>query len=136
MVDRLSVDTTFLIDLQRERATGGGQQPALQYLAALDDAELCLSVVALGEFSEGFEDQNHPIVGAVRKRHRILDTDEETARIYGRVARELRASGDQIGANDLWIGCSAVRHALPLLTADLNHFSRIPGLDLIDYRVD
>ncbi|MEX1037770.1 MAG: type II toxin-antitoxin system VapC family toxin [Acidimicrobiia bacterium] len=104
-------------------------------LAKLDDAELCLSVVALGEFSEGFEDQNHPIVDAVRKRHRILDTDEETARIYGRLARELRASGALIGANDLWIGCSAVRHAVPILTADSDHFSQIPGLDVIDHRV-
>jgi len=135
MVDRLSVDTTFLIDLQRERSVGKPGH-AQQFLLELDDTELCLSAVALGEFSEGFDDQSHPIVQAVRKRHRILSTDEETALLYRRVARELRSQGGLIGANDLWIGCSAIRHDLPLLTANTTHFGRIPGLEVIDYRAD
>ena len=135
MVDRLSVDTTFLIDLQRERSAGI-PGPAHQYLTEIGDAELCLSVIALAEFVEGFDDQSHPIVAAVRRRHRILSTDEETALVYGRVARELRSQGGLIGTNDLWIGCSAIRHDLPLLTANSMHFRRIPGLDVLEYRAD
>jgi tRNA(fMet)-specific endonuclease VapC len=51
---RLSFDTTFLIDLQRERARSDSNGPAHRFLKRSADAELYLSNVALGEFAEGF----------------------------------------------------------------------------------
>jgi predicted nucleic acid-binding protein len=133
MALRVSVDTTFLIDLQKERLREQDDGPAHGFLQAAPDTELYLSVVALGEFGEGFASVEHPIVRAVRDRHTLLALDEETALIYAAVARELRHRGRLIGGNDLWIGATSLRYGLPVLTADVEHFRRIEGLDVLEY---
>lgn len=133
MAGRLSVDTTFLIDLQRERRKAQGG-PAHALLQRDTEVELFLSAVALGEFAEGFEDENAPVLRAVRDYHAHLPVDERTALVYGRITRELRERGTLIGSNDLWIAATSVRHALPLATANTADFRRIPGLEVVAYR--
>ena len=133
MAGRLSVDTTFLIDLQRERLSDG-EGPAHALLAADPTVELFLSSIALGEFAEGFADSDHPVLRAVRDLHVLLPIDEDTAVAYGRLTRGLRERGKLLGTNDLWIAASAVRHGLPLVTADVSAFGRVPDLVLVPYR--
>jgi predicted nucleic acid-binding protein len=127
------VDTTFLIDLQRERSAGT-DGPAHALLLDDPEVELFLPVTALGEFAEGFEDPDHPVMRAVRELHTLLPIDEETALTYGRLTRELRSTGRLIGTNDLWIAASAVRNGLPLVTADVGAFRRVPDLEVLAYR--
>ena len=134
MARRVSLDTTFLIDLQRERLEGMDDGPAHRFLTQTPDTELYLSVVALGEFAEGFASVEHPIVRAVRDRHTLLPLDEETAMLYAGVARDLRGRGRMIGGNDLWIGAAGLRYGLPVVTADVEHFRRIDGLEVLEYR--
>lgn len=135
MALRLSVDTSFLIDIQRERSKkekpGGA---AHRFLRRNPDAELGLCVIALGELTEGFESAEHPIVVAVREQHTILPVDEDTAAVYARNTRRLRREGRLIGANDLWIAACSVRHGLPLLTSNPDDFGRVEGLELVTYR--
>lgn len=133
MAGRLSIDTSFLIDLQREQAAGT-EGPARGLLRRDPDVELHLSTVALGEFAEGFEDPDHPVLRVVRERHVLLPVDAETALAYGRIARTLRSRGRLIGSNDLWIAASSVRHGLRLATADARAFSLVPGLEVVAYR--
>ena len=134
MAGRLSLDTTFLIDLQRERSSGG-RGPAHELLARDPDVELFLSTVALGEFAEGFGDNtDHPVLRVARELHVLLPVDERTALVYGRITRTLRERGDLIGSNDLWIAATSLRHDLPLVTANMAHFQRVPGLELVGYR--
>lgn len=133
MALRLSVDTTFLIDLQRERFSGK-HGAAHQFLKRSPDAELFLSTIALGEFAEGFDQAEHPIVAAMRKGHTLVPVDDETALVYARVVRELRRRGELIGTNDLWIGCTSVRLGIPIVTANVEHFRRIDGLGIVQYR--
>jgi tRNA(fMet)-specific endonuclease VapC len=131
---RVSVDTTFLIDLQRERATPQKDGPAHRFLRRVPEAELFLCAVALGEFAEGFESADHAIVRTVREHHTLLVVDDRTAEVYSSRVRELRSRGELIGTNDLWIGASAVQHGLPLLTANAGEFRRVKGLEVIAYR--
>lgn len=133
MALRLSVDTSFLIDLQRERSRGEDDGPAHGFLWSAPDAELHLSAVALGEFTEGFPSAEHPIVVAVREQHNLLPIDAETASVYAGVVRDLRRQGRLIGTNDLWIGATSLRHGLPLLTADVDDFQRLVGLEVVGY---
>lgn len=133
MAGRLSVDTTFLIDLQRERRSGI-EGSAHTLLARDPEVELFLPIVALGEFAEGFEDSDHPVLRMVRDLHVLLPIDEETALAYGRLTRHLRGGGGLLGANDLWIAASTLRHGLPLVTADAAFFSGVPGLEIVSYR--
>ena len=134
MALQLSVDTTFLIDLQRERSAGTGDGAAHRFLKRSPDAELFLSTIALGEFAEGFNRAEHPIVAAMCKAHTLVPVDEQTALIYARVVRQLRRSGELIGANDLWIGCTSLQLGMPLVTANVEHFRRIDGLGIVHYR--
>lgn len=134
MALRLSVDTTFLIDLQRERAADGADGPAHRFLQQSPDTELFLSTVALGEFAAGFERADNPIVLSVREHHTPIPVDDEIAFSYARVARELRHRGNLIGSNDLWIGCSSLHLGIPVLTANVADFRRIDGLGVVPYR--
>ena len=134
MALRLSLDTTFLIDLQRERSRSEIDGPAHRFLKRSPDAELFLSAVALGEFAEGFSSTEHPVVRMVRQQHSLLPVDEETALLYAGLVRDLRSQGRLIGTNDLWIGASSLRFRLPILTANVDHFRRIDGLEVLAYR--
>jgi tRNA(fMet)-specific endonuclease VapC len=134
MARRLSVDTTFLIDLQRERSAGNDDGAAHRFLKRSPDAELLLSTIALGEFAEGFDRAEHPVVAAVREGHTLVPVDDETALVYARVVRELRRRGELVGTNDLWIGCTSLRMGIPIVTANVEHFRRIDGLGIAQYR--
>lgn len=134
MALRLSIDTTFLIDLQRERSAGDDDGAAHRLLKRSPDAELFLSTIALGEFAEGFDEAANPIVTAVRDGHAVVPVDDQTALVYGRVVRELRRRGELIATNDLWIGCTSLRLGIPIVTANVADFRRIDGLGIVQYR--
>lgn len=133
MALRLSFDTTFLIDLQRERLKEEAGGPAHRFLAGSPDAELFLSAVALAEFAEGFASVEHPVVRAVRDQHTVLLVDEQTALVYAGLVRGLRDGGRLIGTNDAWIGSTSLRYGLPLVTANVEHFQRVDGLEVVEY---
>lgn len=134
MAGRVAFDTAFLIDLQRERRRGNTDGPAHRFLTADPEVELYLSATALGEFSEGFEDVDDPLLRAIRELHVLLPIDEETALQYGRITRALRHAGRLIGTNDLWIAAASLRHQLPLVTANPAEFGRVDGLEVVAYR--
>ena len=134
MARRVAFDTSFLIDHQRERSGGRFDGPAHRFLKAEPEVELHLSVVALGDFAEGFADREHALLTAIRELHVLLPIDEETALRYGSIARALRRSGRLLGANDLWIAATSLRHELPLVTSNPAEFRRVEGLEVIAYR--
>ena len=145
MATKVAFDTTFLIDLQRERSALQREHralkrershceiagPAHRFLAAAPDLELYLSPTALGEFAEGFSDPEDPLLQTVREQHLLLPIDDRTALAYGRIARALRQAGRLIGANDLWIAATSVRYGLPLVTANTAQFGRVTSLEII-----
>ena len=134
MAGRVAFDTTFLIDFQRERSRGETDGPAHAFLNADPDVELLLPATALGEFAEGFDDVEDPVLRTVRELHVLLPIDEETALAYGRITKALRAAGKLIGTNDLWIAASSVRHEVPLVTANVAEFRRVDGIQILPYR--
>ena len=134
MADKVAFDTTFLIDLQRERRHGEADGLAHRFLAAAPDLELYLSSIVLGEFAEGFSNPEGPLLQTVRTHHHLLPIDDRTAIVYGRIVRALRQEGRLIGTNDLWIAATNVRYALPLVTEDTAQLGRVTGLELITYR--
>ncbi|MBX3269605.1 MAG: type II toxin-antitoxin system VapC family toxin [Sandaracinaceae bacterium] len=133
-MDRVALDTSFLIDLQRERRARRRSGPATELLRAHPDLRLALPTVALGEYLEGFDDPGSAAARALVEPLDLLDVTEEVARRYAQVTRALRTRGALVGANDLWIACTALAFELPLVTRDVGPMRRIPGLVLVDYR--
>ena len=124
-------DTCFLIDLEREMRRGPGK--AHLFLQQNASVRACLSWTVAGEFAEGFGDIHHPAGAAMLGRFDILPMDEFTAHHYAITARLLRGQNQLIGTNDLWIAAAALAYAIPLVTNQSAHFSRIPGLSVVAY---
>lgn len=108
-------------------------QGAVAFLESHRETELFLPVVALGEYLEGFSDLSSPEARILVDPLQVLEVTEDIARAYAATVRHLRATGLLIGANDLWIGCTALVTNLPLLTRNAEHFSRISGLQVVAY---
>ena len=57
-----------------------------------------------------------------------LPFDEAAARRYGQVRAELEHQGAPLGDADLRIGAIALARGLTVVTGNVRHFQRIPGL--------
>jgi len=127
----IAVDTTFLIDLQKDAPA---TRLAIKgFLHKHAESEFCISVTALGEFAAGFENLNQAGFLAVRQRFLLAGHDEQVALRYREVFRHLKSRGSLIGANDMWIAASALRHGAALVTRNTDEFLRVPGLDVLAY---
>jgi predicted nucleic acid-binding protein len=132
MAHALILETTFLIDLERE-ALAGEPGPAHQFLEENAEKELCITVTTAGELACGPRLDEKDTWERFVNRFRVLAPDLETSWAYGQTYRYLRDNRLLIGANDLWIAAACVVHGLPLVTRDPNHFRRVPGLRLVRY---
>lgn len=135
-MNRIALDTTFLIDLQNERRKRGVARGALDFLRSHSDAVFYLPVIARGEYLEGFADPESAEATDWIDSLQPIGISREAATEYAKVTRMLRTEGRLIGGNDLWIGCAAKAAGMPLATANTADFARIPGLEVIEYRKD
>jgi tRNA(fMet)-specific endonuclease VapC len=131
-MESLIFDTTFLIDFQRERRSG---QPgrAHQFLRSHAEKGAYLSVVAYGEYAEGFHSLEDPAFVSLVESFEILPVTRTVAARYGEITRKLRRNGQVIGANDLWIAATALDCGFPLVTGNADHFARVEGLSVLNY---
>lgn len=130
-MESLIFDTTFLIDFQRERKRGADR--AHRFLEQHTEAYAYLPMTVYGEYAEGFENLSDPAFVSVVESYEIIDINRSIAEHYSRIARELRQQGQLIGANDLWIASTALHRGWPLVTRNLEHFARVPGVLLAGY---
>jgi len=132
----IHLDTTFLVDLLREARRGSG--PATAFLESIEDQEVAISVHVLCELHSGAELSNNSsreqqaierICAAMSLRHTI----DGLAQIYGRILATLQKSGRSIATMDLLIAAAALVDEAPLVTRNLDHFQRVPGLTVLTY---
>ena len=92
-----------------------------------------LPVTAYGEFAEGFPDRTDTAFLSVVESFELLSVTRAVADVYAGVMRTLRARGQLIGANDLWIAATALEKDWALVTRNTAEFSRVPGLKIKGY---
>ena len=132
MDDGLILETTFLVDLERE-AWAETPGRAHEFLEASGDSVLCVTLTTAAELAAGSRVAGRERWQELVGRFNLLIPDLECSWQYGQVFRYLKENGMLIGANDLWIAATAVAHGLPLVTRNEEHFRRVPGLQLIGY---
>lgn len=126
------LDTTFIIDIQREtlrRAPAG----AHRFLADNPDLPLSISVITYGELAEGFIPESRAAFSDLVRPYEVVPLTDDMAWRFGEISRLLRSEGHRLGDNDLWIAATAIELGAPLVTRDRAHFERITGLTTLTY---
>jgi tRNA(fMet)-specific endonuclease VapC len=95
-------------------------------------SQLCISAMTLAELRYGAERRKSAKISAA------IDTfvgniaavpfDDASAMEYGRLAGAFAAKGSPIGEFDVLIAAHAISLDLTLITNNLRHFMRVPGL--------
>jgi predicted nucleic acid-binding protein len=127
------VDTTFLIDLEREIARRH-PGPAMDFLARNQSQTLRISVITFGELAAGYDDQAALGLEELVAPYAIVEITRAIGSRYAAISRVLRSSGSRWGDNDLWIGATALEVGEELVTRDRDHFCRITGLAVLGYQ--
>jgi len=132
MERELILETTFLIDLEREvaRSTPG---PAHAFLEAHRQRSLFVTFTIAGELACGTSLSARQRWREFLDPFRVLSSTEDVSWEYGQAYRYLRENGLLIGSNDLWIAATALAYGLPLVTRNARHFRRVPGLEVEEY---
>ena len=65
-----------------------------------------------------------------------LAFDSECAAQAARIRAELEARGTPIGPHDILIAATALRHQSTLVTRNVREFSRVPGLQWLNWHSD
>jgi predicted nucleic acid-binding protein len=132
----------ILLDTNTYVAFKRGNPEVLEVLQQACQIGLCS--VVLGELLAGFalgnrESRNLEELNEFLQAPRVVlfTVDEVTAKYYAKVYKQLRAQGQPIPTNDLWIAAIALQHSFALLSYD-QHFLNVEdllwGQKLSDFR--
>ena len=129
----LILETTFLVDFEREnrRGTPGA---ALAFLEAHEEARLHITFTVAGELAAGMSLADRPRWEEFLAPFHILAFSADVSWEYGKAYRYLRDNGLLIGGNDLWIAATALAYGMPVVTRNADHYRRVPGLQVVEYR--
>jgi tRNA(fMet)-specific endonuclease VapC len=89
--------------------------------------------ITVGELVYGAERRGSPelaarIVEVLRHAQTILPFDRAAAEMYGSVRAELERRGRRLAEPDLRIAAISLSRGLTLVTGNVRHFARVPGL--------
>jgi predicted nucleic acid-binding protein len=127
----LIVETTFLIDLEREQRRRAAR--AVAFLEANEDARLYLPFIVAGELAAGPRLPHRARWETFIGPFYVLPVTPDVCWEYGRAFRHLADSGRLIGANDLWIAATALAYRMPVVSRNPSHFRRVPGVQVEEY---
>lgn len=124
------VDSSLLVDYAR------GEDSALAYLSAHDEAVIGASTIVLSELYRGLlTTQDMSREEALGKYSWVepVPFTNDAAAAAASIYYELRDAGEMIPKSDIYIAGTARSLGVPLVTAD-GHFEVVNGLDIETYR--
>ena len=128
---RVLLDTNVLIRFLKD------DEPLADRIESAES--VIIHPVVYSEFVNGLNPKTAKGASARRSLEGFLDADvvdsvavtTYTSVYYTKIYQHLKALGEMIPQNDIWIAASALEHGFELLTHD-GHFSRIPMLNVIE----
>jgi predicted nucleic acid-binding protein len=133
----LILDSSVIIAAERRGDTP--EQLVQQVIGVAGNQEAALSSVGLTELVHGIYRANSAQIQTRRKSFveelriglTVYPYTAETAVLAGRIDGEQTAAGVVIPFVDLLIGATALSLGFSVLTANMRHFKRIPGLNVV-----
>ena len=132
MVDALILETSFLVDLERE-LLADCPGPAQRFLESHQVQKLHITFTIAGELAAGSRMSERAAWERMVSPFEVIPCTPEVSWRYGRLHRYLRDNGLLIDANDLWIAATALAFGMPVVTRNEKHFGRVPELNMIGY---
>ena len=123
-------DTDAISEVLKPRPAAG----YVRWLASIPREEQFTSAVVVGELYKGaFRSSAVPrhlenVEKRVLPALTVLSYDVSAARVYGQVRAQLESAGRPLADADLQIAATAILHDLELVTGNVKHFKRVPGL--------
>ncbi|HEY3291550.1 MAG TPA: type II toxin-antitoxin system VapC family toxin [Anaerolineae bacterium] len=107
-----------------------------KYVKPVD--EVAVTTISVAELTHGAhrsirQAENLAAVNVLLAAVTILPFDEQSARMFGELKAHLQLAGHPLDDLDLQIASIALTHDTPLVTHNLRHFRRVPGLALEDW---
>ncbi len=132
----LSLDTSTAVDLLRGRPDAVRERFSA---ARRRGVPLKLSAIALYELAYGGHHSDRPqthlsdldrLLGYVE----VVAFEGDDAMTAGRLRQEMLPLGAGPGVLDLLIGAQAAARGWAVVTSNVRHFARLPGLKVVDWR--
>jgi len=128
------LDTSVIIAFEKGRLDLDAWFDSL----APDDAAAAIASITVSELLHGVERDASPRAPARKAwlneliaSFSVLDFDEECARVHSELWAGLEKAGRPIGAHDMLIAATALRHDMRVATFNLKDFKRVPHLEVI-----
>ncbi|HVB00033.1 MAG TPA: PIN domain-containing protein [Acidimicrobiales bacterium] len=140
------VDTTVFVDLERESRRQQRTNPAGligERLAEClgPDEEAAIAAITASELLRGVHragPEHHArreaFVEMVLSVMPVLDFDLLAARAHARLSADLAMTGADVGPHDRLVAATAISIGWRVATANVRHFERIAGLEVIEVR--
>jgi tRNA(fMet)-specific endonuclease VapC len=137
------LDTTVFIELQRAMRALPAEQ-AMKEVAQRMEAQLGesedvgIAAITASELLHGVHratekhrGQRGTFVESILAAFPVIAFDLLVARVHARLWAELASSGGEVGAHDRLVAATALSAGWRIGTANIRHFNRIPGLDVM-----
>jgi tRNA(fMet)-specific endonuclease VapC len=134
----LLLDADCCVDILRSRPP----EVRATFLSRVVREPVAISTITLMELAFGIgrshptrREKNRAALRLIRDAPvEIIPFDEEDAEATGLLNADLTTAGATIGAYDVQLAGQALRRGWTVVTANLRHFGRVPGLRLENWR--
>jgi tRNA(fMet)-specific endonuclease VapC len=128
------IDSTAFIHAERNQLTCAQLFAELQVRHG--DVELAISVMSAGELFHGCwrvdtaarRARREEFVEAILAVVPVVSVTMPVARVFGEIDAGLRSGGQRLPTSDLLIACTALVRGDEIITGNVRHFDRVPGL--------
>lgn len=108
-------------------------RPLIERFKSIPFGDIGISVITICEFESGIPGSAHPeklrsAINAFLAPFTIVEFQQADAQAFGTIDAHLRHKGQPIGDMDTLIASQAAARGLILVTNNVKHYSRVPGL--------
>ena len=127
----LIIDTNVLVRAERSRSLVNFKQweeHGDAFISAITCSELLVGVHKADTVERRIK--RAAFVEGLLEALPVLVFDKDVARVHAQLMATF-PKGKTVGAHDLIIGATAIKHGFPVLTANVDEFSMMPGLTVL-----